>query len=77
MCVSAQVRLRTLTILEPTATPKLRVSLSLTETVTAVTCSVKKVVLSYVYLVGSSGGNLPAALPTMGRRMTPTNSLEM
>ena len=27
------------TILEPTATPKLRVSLSLTETVTAVTCS--------------------------------------
>lgn len=32
-----------LTILEPTATPKLRVSLSLTETVTAVACSKNKV----------------------------------
>ena len=44
-----------LTMLEPTATPRLSVSLSLTDTVTAVTCS--------------------AAFPTMGRRITPTNSL--
>ena len=44
-----------LTILEPTATPKLKVNLSLTDTVTAVTCS--------------------AALPTIGSKITPTNSL--
>jgi hypothetical protein len=37
-----------LTILDPTATPKLRVSLSLTETETAVTCSVDKIVQTEV-----------------------------
>lgn len=53
-CVTDQGK-RELTILEPTATPRLRVNLSLTETVTAVTCS--------------------AAFPTIGSRITPTNSL--
>ena len=41
-CVPEDEPMGGLTILEPTATPRLRLSLSLTDTVTAVTCSEKK-----------------------------------
>jgi len=62
------------TILEPTATPRDKVNLFLTETVTAVTCSASRIrprkkVMIYIR------GNGPAAFPTIGKRMRPTNPL--
>lgn len=65
------------TILEPTATLRDKVNLSLTETVTAVTCSasgerhVKMIQVIYVR------DDLPAAFPAIGKRMRPTNPVLM
>lgn len=61
-----------LTILEPTATPRLNVNLSFTETDTAVTCSKEFHEFS---LLPQRKSNLPAALPTIGSKMIPTNSV--
>lgn len=62
-----------LTILDPTATPRLRFSLSFTDTVTAVTCSTKH--MSNEGRQVKDVSLIPAALPTIGSKMIPTNSL--
>jgi hypothetical protein len=64
-------------MLEPTATPRDNVNLSLTETVTAVTCSANQIHYVRLREMVEIRDNLPAAFPTIGKRMSPTNPLLM
>jgi hypothetical protein len=65
------------TMLEPTATPRDRVNLSLTETVTAVRCSASRTHCVRLREIVQVRDDLPAAFPTIGKRIRPTNPLLM